>query len=299
MSQLAEQKENLIAPGHNACAGCGLVLAARLVLNAAGPDVIVTNATGCLEVTSTNYPYSAWRVPWIHSLFENASAVASGIEASLKAQGKLGKVKVIAQGGDGATADIGMMCLSGLWERGHDILYVCYDNEAYMNTGIQRSSLTPFDASTSTSPSGKASLGNPTLKKDMPAIALAHRLPYVATASVAYPQDLEKKVKKALSITGPKYLQIHSPCPLGWGFKTALTIKSAKLAVQTGLYPLFEYENGQLISVRKIAKPQPVEAYLKDQLRFRHLFKNEEGKKQIEKIQELANQNIKKYGLTG
>ena len=168
-----------------------------------------------------------------------------------------------------------------------------------MNTGIQRSSLTPFDASTSTSPAGKVSLGNPTLKKDMPAIALAHRLPYVATASVAYPQDLEKKVKKALSMTGPKYLQIHSPCPLGWGFRTALTIKAAKAAVQTGLYPLFEYVNGELASVRKIARPQPVEAYLKDQIRFRHLFKDDKSKGQIVKIQEIANDNIKRFSLTG
>lgn len=297
MSNSELTQKNLIAPGHNACSGCGLVLAARLVLNAAGKDIIVTTATGCLEVTTTNYPYSAWRVPWIHSLFENSSAVASGIEAALKAQGKADKIKVISQGGDGATADIGMMCLSGMFERGHDILYVCYDNEAYMNTGIQRSSLTPFDASTSTSPSGKFSFGNPTQKKDLPAIAVAHHIPYVATSSVAYPQDIERKVKKALKIKGPKYLQIHAPCPLGWGFKTAYSIKIAKLAVQTGLYPLFEIENGIVSGRKRLAQLQPVEAYLKEQTRFKHLFASPEGKTEIERIQAIAQENIKKFNL--
>ena len=290
-------EKNSVAPGHNACSGCGLVLAARLVLNAAGKDIIVTTATGCLEVTTTNYPHSAWRVPWIHSLFENSSAVASGIEAALKAQGKADRIKVISQGGDGATADIGMMCLSGMFERGHDILYVCYDNEAYMNTGIQRSSLTPFDASTSTTPSGRYSFGNPTNKKDMLAIAAAHHIPYVASTSVAYPQDIEKKVKKALQIKGPKYLQLHAPCPLGWGYKTAYSIKVAKLAVQTGLYPLIEIEYGVITNRKKLAKVLPVEAYLKEQTRFQHLFVSEEGEKELERIQAMANENIKKFGL--
>lgn len=207
--------DNLFAPGHTACAGCGQSLAVRLVLRAAGRNVIVTNPTGCLEIFSSNYPQSAWEVPWIHSLFENSSAVAAGIEAALKATGRLDRVRVIAQGGDGATADIGFGAISGVWERGHDILYICYDNEAYMNTGIQRSGLTPYDASTTTSPSGRKSWGNPTPKKDLPQIAVAHRVPYVATATVAYPHDLDRKVKKSLSIRGPKYLQIHVPCPVG------------------------------------------------------------------------------------
>ena len=292
-----EIKESLLAPGHKACAGCGEALAARLIMDVAGPDTIVTAATGCLEVFSTLYPQSAWKMPWIHSLFENSAAVAAGIEVALKALGREKEAKVIAQGGDGATADIGIGCLSGMLERGHDILYVCYDNEAYMNTGVQRSGLTPFEASTSTSPSGEVSWGNMTDKKPMPEIVAAHKIPYVATATVAYPKDLEKKVKKALSIKGPKYLQVHCPCPLGWVHDPALTIKVAKLAVQTGLIPIFEMENGEITSVRKIAKKQPVEEYLKLQARFKHLFKKPGGEEEIKRIQAIADNNIKKFGL--
>jgi len=289
--------ESLLAPGHKACAGCGEALAARMVMDAAGPDTIVATATGCLEVFSTLYPQSAWKMPWIHSLFENSAAVASGIEVALKALGRENEAKVIAQGGDGATADIGIGCLSGMLERGHNILYVCYDNEAYMNTGVQRSGLTPFEASTTTSPSGEISWGNMTDKKPMPEIVAAHRIPYVATATVAYFKDLENKVKKALNIKGPKYIQIHCPCPLGWAHDPALTIKVAKLAVQTGLIPIFEMENGKITSVRKIARKQPVEEYLKLQVRFRHLFRKEGGKEELKRIQEIADNNIKRYGL--
>lgn len=289
--------ESLLAPGHKACAGCGEALAARIVMDAAGPNTIVTCATGCLEVFSTLYPQSAWKMPWIHSLFENSAAVAAGIEVALRALGRENEAKVIAQGGDGATADIGIGCLSGMLERGHNILYVCYDNEAYMNTGVQRSGLTPFEASTSTSPSGEVSWGNMTDKKPMPEIVAAHRIPYVATATVAYFKDLENKVKKALNIKGPKYLQVHCPCPLGWAYDPALTIKVAKLAVQTGLIPIFEMENGKITSVRKIARKQPVEEYLKLQARFRHLFRKEGGKEELKRIQEIADNNIKRYGL--
>lgn len=292
-----EITESLLAPGHKACAGCGEALAARIIMDAAGPDIIVTAATGCLEVFSTLYPQSAWKMPWIHSLFENSSAVAAGIEVALKALGRENEAKVIAQGGDGATADIGVGCLSGMFERGHDVLYVCYDNEAYMNTGIQRSGLTPFEASTTTSPSGEISWGNKTDKKPMPEIAAAHKIPYVATATVGYIKDLEKKVKKALSIKGPKYLQVHCPCPLGWAHDPSLTIKVAKMAVQTGLIPIFEMENEKITSVRKIAKKQPVEEYLKLQARFRHLFKKLGGEEEIKRIQQIADNNIKKYGL--
>lgn len=278
-------KKSLFASGHTACAGCGQSLAARLVLDAAGPNTIIANNTGCLEVFSTKYPESAWCVPWIHSLFENAAAVASGIEAALKFLGKSpsnggmppkaakDKISVIAQAGDGGTADIGMQALSGMWERGHDILAVCYDNEAYENTGIQRSGLTPYDASTTTSPPGAESFGNPRPKKPVPEIANAHGIAYVATASVGFPQDLQKKVKKALSIKGPKYLQIHVPCPLGWGSSPGLTYQIARLAVQTGLYPLIEYEKGVLTGAFKIS-PKPVEEYLKTQRRFRHIISN-------------------------
>jgi pyruvate ferredoxin oxidoreductase beta subunit len=288
---------HLFVSGHTACPGCGQSLAARLVLRAAGRDVIIANPTGCLEIFSSNYPMSSWEVPWIHSLFQNTAAVASGIEAALRATGRLDKVRVIAQGGDGSTFDIGFGAISGMWERGHDILYICYDNEAYMNTGVQRSGSTPTYARTTTSPPGKVSLGNLRPKKDLPQIAVAHGLPYVATASVGYPQDIDRKVKQALSIRGPKYLQIHVPCPLGWQHDTSMTLAMARLAINTGLFPLFEVENGQLARVRKIAKKLPVEEYLKPQGRFRHLFEGEGRKEEIAQIQKIADENIRKYGL--
>ena len=283
----------LFKPGHTACAGCGQAIAARLVIEAAGSNTIVVNNTGCLEVFSTKYPETAWGVPWIHSLFENSAAVASGVEAALKYLGKKDTTNVIAQGGDGSTADIGLQALSGMFERGHDILYVCYDNEAYMNTGVQRSGLTPFDTNTTTSPSGKQSTGNLRPKKPMPEIAVAHGIPYVATASAGFAQDLQRKVKKAISIKGPKYIQVHVPCPLGWRHETNQTTPIAKLAVDCGLYPLIEYENGVLTGRRQIT-PKPVEEYLKTQGRFKHLLNNPE---EIKKIQEVADNNIMKYNL--
>jgi pyruvate ferredoxin oxidoreductase beta subunit len=283
----------LFKSGHTACAGCGQAVAARLVIEAAGPNTIVANNTGCLEVFSTKFPETAWGVPWIHSLFENAAAVASGIEAALIYIGKKDSINVIAQAGDGGTADIGLQALSGMWERGCDILYVCYDNEAYENTGIQRSGLTPYGTNTTTSPPGVKSIGNIRPKKPMPEIALAHGIPYVAVSSAGYPQDIQRKVKKALSIKGPKYIQIHVPCPLGWRHEPNQMIEVAKLAVETGLYPLIEFENGVLISKRQIA-PKPVEEYLKIQGRFKHLLNNPQ---ELKKIQEIAENNIKKYGL--
>lgn len=288
--------DHLFASGHTACPGCGQSLAARLVLRASGRNVMVVNSTGCLEVFSSKYPESAWEVPWLHSLFENTSAVAAGIEAALKITGQLDRVRVIAQGGDGSTADIGLGAISGMLERGHDVLYICYDNEAYMNTGIQRSGSTPYYARTTTSPPGKVSLGNWRPKKDVPQIALAHGIPYVAIASVGYPMDLDRKVRKALSIRGPKYVQIHVPCPLGWGTAPERTIDFARLAVLTGLYPLYEVENGELRAL-KIPKKVPVEEYLKEQVRFRHLFGKEDRKKEIAEIQGIADQNIEKFGL--
>lgn len=291
--------ESLFAPGHRACAGCGEALAAKLIMDAAGPNTYVTTCTGCLEVFSTPYPQSAWKIPWIHSLFENSSAVASGIEAALVALGRDKDVNIIAQGGDGGTADIGIGCLSGMLERGHNILYVCYDNEAYMNTGVQRSGLTPFDARTSTSPVGRLSWGNKTDKKNMPAIAAAHGIPYVATATVGYPNDLVKKVQKALSIKGPKYLQVHVGCPLGWIYPTDQTIEIGKLAVLTGLIPIYEMEHGEVTKVRRIGKNRkPVEDYLRPQGRFRHLFKGgEAAEAELEKIRQIAEDNIKRFGL--
>jgi pyruvate ferredoxin oxidoreductase beta subunit len=283
-------------PGQRACAGCGQASAVRIIMEAVGPRCIVTNATGCLEVFSTPYPESAWGVPWIHSLFENQAAVASGIEAALKKQGKLDDIKVLAFGGDGATLDIGFGALSGMFERGHDVLYICMDNEAYMNTGVQRSGATPFAAATTTSPAGKRSFGEDRPKKDLPAIAAAHGIPYVATASTSLFADLRRKTKKALEIRGPRYLQVHVPCPPGWGYEEKDTMEIGRLAVECGLYPLVEWENGQVARVRKIKKV-PVEDYLKPQRRFRHLFRGEAGKAQIAKIQELADANIKRYAL--
>lgn len=291
-----EEMGHLFASGHTACAGCGQSLAIRLMLRAAGRNIIATSATGCHEVFSSNYPRSAWMVPWIHSLFENSAAVAAGVETALKAMGKLDGIRVIGQGGDGGTADIGFGALSGMWERGHDVLFVCYDNENYANTGVQRSGLTPYGSSTTTSPAGKLSWGNPRPKKNLPEIAIAHGLPYVATASVGYPFDLDKKVKDALAIRGPKYIQIFANCPLGWRHDTAFTIEVAKLAVETGLYPLFAYRDGKLESVRKISKKKPVADYLKPQGRFGHLFKPG-GEAEIAKIQAIADANIEKYGL--
>jgi len=283
----------LFKPGHTACAGCGQAIAAKIVLEAAGAKTMVVNNTGCLEVFSTGYPETAWNVPWVHSLFENASAVASGVEAALIYLGKKDATNIIAQGGDGSTADIGLQALSGMLERGHDILYICYDNEAYMNTGVQRSGLTPFDTNTSTSPIGSKSSGNIRPKKPMPEIAVAHGVPYVAVASVAFIPDLQRKVKKALSIKGPKYMQIHVPCPLGWRHETNLTVQVAKLAVETGLYPVLEYEFGKIISRRQIT-PKPVAEYLKVQGRFKHLLNSPD---ELKKIQAIADNNIEKYGL--
>ncbi len=280
--------------GHRACAGCGHALGTRLMLKAAGRNAIVVSPTGCLEVFSTPYPETAWKVPWIHSLFENAAAVASGIEAALKMQGRSEKVLVI--GGDGATFDIGVLCLSGAFERGHDFAYLCLDNEAYMNTGIQRSGATPYDASTTTSPAGTMSFGNRRPKKDMPQILAAHGAPYVATASIAYPMDLMQKVERAIQTSGPTYVQVHSPCCTGWGFESDQTIHVGKLAVETGLWPMYEMKDGQVTKVKKVLR-KPVEEYLKLQKRFRHLFKPVRQEEEIRKIQEIADRNAERFGL--
>jgi pyruvate ferredoxin oxidoreductase beta subunit len=289
--------EDLFASGHRACAGCGCALTLKTLLRVTGPNVIIANATGCMEVVSSPYPESSWKVPWIHSLFENAAPVAAGIEAALRATGRKNDTKVIAIGGDGSTFDIGFGNLSGVMERGHDVLYVCYDNEAYMNTGIQRSGSTPYDASTTTTPSGKISYGNQRQKKNMPAIMAAHGVPYVAVTSIGYPADFTKKVRKALSIEGPKYIQVHATCTPGWGVDSAESIEILRLAVETAMYPLFEYENGERTSVHKIKDRKPVREYLEKQKRFSHLFKMPGGDKEIEKIQKLADANAEFFGL--
>ncbi len=267
--------EEYFAPGHRACSGCGEALAVRLVCKILGEDVIIANATGCMEIVSSPLPFTSWRVPWIHSLFENTAAIASGIEAGMKAMTRKGKyskkTKVVAMAGDGGTADIGMQSLSGALERGHEFIYICMDNEAYMNTGIQRSSSTPFGASTTTSPAGKQSIGQTVWKKNMPAIAAAHDIPYVATASPSYPHDLMNKVEKAMKVEGPTYLHILSVCPTGWRSPTEATIKLGRLAVRTGIFPLYEIENGRYKLNVDPMQLLPVQEYLKLQGRFRHL----------------------------
>ncbi|MBC8434073.1 MAG: pyruvate ferredoxin oxidoreductase [Desulfobacterales bacterium] len=285
------EKKDLFASGHRACGGCGQALAARLVADAAGENTIACVATGCLEVFSSPYPDPAWRIPFLHSLFENAAAVASGVDAAYKAL-KKGPVNIIAQGGDGSTADIGFQCISGMLERGHNILYVCYDNEAYMNTGVQRSSFTPYGAKTSTTP-----FGNTTRKKNMPMIAADHGIPYVATATVDDYKDLQRKVKTALSIEGPKYIHILAPCPLGWAHHGELTVEICRLAKDTGLFPIFEIIDGKMTNVRKIPAKVPVDEYLKVQGRFKHLYKKGVPSKEVAEIQEIANQNIERFNL--
>ena len=275
IDKLIDEGERL-APGHRACIGCGEALAVRLACKALGDNIIIANATGCIEIISSQLPFTSWTVPWIHTLFENTAAVASGIEAGIKVltrKGirKLPDTKVVAMAGDGGTSDIGLQALSGALERGHNFIYMCFDNEAYMNTGIQRSSSTPYGASTTTSPAGKISIGQINRKKNMPAIATAHNIPYVATACPSYPFDLMNKVSKAVATNGPSYLHILSVCPTGWRCPTELTIKIGRLAVQTGIFPLYEVENGKYKLNVNPPKLKPVSDYLKLQGRFRHL----------------------------
>ncbi len=285
------------APGHGACPGCGLAIATRNALEALEGKVFVSNSTGCLEIISSMYNRSAWGVPYIHSLFENAGAVAAGIEAALKALGRKDEGHVVVFAGDGATADIGIGTLSGMFDRNHDVLYICLDNEAYQNTGNQQSGLTPTGANTTTTPAGKILPGKLGRKKDMVSIAVAHGVPYVASASIAFPMDIRRKVKRAVEFEGAKYIQIHCPCVPGWGIQGKDVVPLARLAVETALYPLVEFENGELVKVRKIKDRKPVEEYLRPQRRFRHLFKHPEGKKILEIIQKIADENAKRYNL--
>jgi pyruvate ferredoxin oxidoreductase beta subunit len=288
-------EEELFVAGHTACAGCGESLAVRIAMKALGRDTIVCLSTGCLEVFSTQYKNSAWKVPVIHMLFENTAAVASGVEVAMRRLEKKTKVAVFA--GDGATIDIGFCSLSGMLERRHRVIYICLDNEAYMNTGVQRSGATPYAAHTTTSPTGKFSIGNPLYKKDAPSIIAAHGVPYVATCSIAHPKDLFKKVRKACYIDGPSYIQIHVPCPTGWGFDSSKTIEIGKLALETHLWINYEIMDGVITNVMKIREKKPVEEYLKLQSRFKHLFVSEDGKKEIERIQQIADENARKFGL--
>jgi pyruvate ferredoxin oxidoreductase beta subunit len=297
-----ERADSLIS-GHRACQGCGEVLGARYVLDTAmrvtGGRMIAVNATGCLEVVSTPFPESAWRVPWLHSLFGNAPAVASGVAAALKAQGRT-DVRVVGQAGDGGTVDIGLGALSGMFERDDDVLFVCYDNQAYMNTGVQRSGATPPAARTATTPVSAGHPGNTFGQgKDVPAIAMAHRIPYVATATVADLRDLEAKVERAMQFRGARYLHVLVPCPLGWGAAGSQTIRLARLAAESGLFPLFEAEHGEVTSVTPIRSRVPVTDYLRAQTRYAHLFGEHGRPDLVARIQEGADRNIRRYGLLG
>ena len=281
------------ASGHRACQGCGEILAMRQAIKALDQDIIVISATGCMEVITSPYPQTAWNVPWLHVAFENAGAVGSGVEAALKAMARKGrlssnKTKIIIAGGDGGTSDIGFQALSGALERFHDFVYLCFDNEAYMNTGIQRSSATPWGCWTTTTPTGSKSTGKPTMKKDLPAIVAAHNIPYVATASPAYHLDLMNKVRKAAAIPGPAFVHIFSPCPTGWRMPTQYSVRVARLAVQTRVYPLYEVVNGRYTLTRKSKKFKPVKEYLKIQGRFRHLSGED-----IKTIQQQINEGYK------
>lgn len=288
-------REEYFSAGHRACQGCGEVLALRLILKALGEDVVVSNATGCMEIISSAYPQTAWNVPYIHVAFENAAAVGSGVEAALKALRRKGKiadrnVKSVAIAGDGGTCDIGLQALSGAMERGHDLVFFCLDNEAYMNTGIQRSSATPFMAATTTSPAGKAIKGQRTGKKNVPEIMVAHNVPYVATACPSYPIDLVNKVKKAKEVKGPAYVHVFSVCPTGWRSASEITIKLGRLAVETGVFPLYEVENGKYRLTQEVPKKlRPVGDYLEHQGRFRHLAPGD-----IEQVQALVDKEWRK-----
>jgi pyruvate ferredoxin oxidoreductase beta subunit len=300
--QASLDRSNAITSGHRACQGCGEALGARYAIDAAmratNRQLVAVNATGCLEVFTTPYPETSWQLPWLHSLFGNAPAVATGVAAAFRVKGRK-EVRVIAQGGDGGTTDIGFGCLSGMFERNDDVLYICYDNEAYMNTGVQRSSATPPLARTATTQAiGKAPGNVFGTGKNLPLIAMAHNIPYVATATVADLHDLEYKVTKAMGMHGARYIHILVPCPLGWGSASNITIQIARLAVESGMFPLFEAEHGEITHTTKIRRRVMVEEYLKPQKRFAHLFrKSGNDVENIAAIQRMADHNIKRFDL--
>ncbi len=300
-AQADPKRSNALTSGHRACQGCGEALGARYVLDAAmratAGKLIATNATGCLEVFTTPFPESAWQLPWIHSLFGNAPAVATGVAAALKAKGRT-DVRVIGQGGDGGTVDIGFGCLSGMFERNDDVLFVCYDNEAYMNTGVQRSGATPPAARTATTQAVGDEPGNVFGQgKSLPLIALAHEIPYVATATIADLHDLEAKVERAMELRGARYLHVLVTCPLGWGTRASDSVRIARLAVECGLFPVFEAEDGDVTSVSHIRRRIPVDEYLRPQRRYAHLVAPEERRDVIDRIQARADRLIDRFSL--
>lgn len=299
--QASMDRSNAITSGHRACQGCGEALGARFALDTAmrltDGKIMAANATGCLEVFTTPYPETSWQIPWMHSLFGNAPAVATGMAAAMRAKGR-NDVRIIAQGGDGGTVDIGFGCLSGMFERNDDVLYICYDNEAYMNTGVQRSGATPGGARTATTmPIGDHHGNEFGTGKNLPKIAMAHNIPYVATASVGYLQDLEAKITSAMEFRGARYIHIYVPCPLGWGSASHQTINLARLVVETGMFPLFEAESGRVTASKAIRRRVPVTEYLKPQRRFAHLFKSEKGQEAISQLQAMCDANIKEFDL--
>jgi len=273
------QQQNRLAPGHRTCAGCAIPIILRTVMAACGHELVVANATSCSEVTTTIYPFTSWNVPWIHNAFENAAATISGVEAAyqaLKKRGKMAKeVRFLACGGDGGTYDIGLQALSGALERGQRFVYLCYDNEGYMNTGGQRSSATPPGASTATTPAGQESSGKTQRRKDLMAIVAAHHIPFVAQASVFHWQDLYQKAVKAFAADGPAFLNVFSPCVANWKYPSAMTLEVARLAVETRFWPLYEIENGRYRINYRPSQNLPVTEFIKTQDRFAHLFKPE------------------------
>jgi len=269
--------------GHRSCAGCAFPIIVRTILSATDNPIVVSCATGCLEVTSTIYPYSSWKVPFIHNAFENASATMNGVISAYKSLKKKEKnVKFVVFGGDGGTYDIGLQSLSGALERGEDFVYVCYDNEAYMNTGIQRSSATPKGAVTTTCPAGKVEW-----RKDLTKIAIAHNVKYVAQASPFNILDLAKKAKKAFETKGPSVLVVLSPCPLGWRSKTNMSIEISRLATKTNFWPLYEYENGKYTINFNNNTPLPITKFLETQGRFKKLLSD---KKLVDEVQKKVNE---------
>jgi pyruvate ferredoxin oxidoreductase beta subunit len=299
--QSGVSRSNSITSGHRACQGCGEALGARFVLDAAmraaDGKVVIANATGCLEVFSTPFPESSWQLAWVHSLFGNAPAVAAGMAAALRAQGRE-DIRVVGQAGDGGTVDIGFGPLSGMFERNDDVLFVCYDNQGYMNTGVQRSGATPPGARTANTKPVGAEPGNVFGQgKDLPRIAMAHEIPYVATATVADLRDLERKVEKAMSMRGARYLHVLVPCPLGWGSASKDTIRLARLATESGLFPVFEAEHGTVTATTPIRRRVPVDEYLSLQGRFAHLTGEHPRPDVVERIQARADRNIARYGL--
>jgi len=286
--------EELFTSGHRLCAGCGPGTIMRMTMKALRGPTIVVNATGCVEVASTIYPYTAWKVSWVHVAFENAAAVASGIEAAYKILRRKGlwdkHVDIIAIGGDGGTFDIGIQALSGALERGHDFLYICYDNEAYMNTGIQRSGATPHGAATTTSPAGRKIPGKPEFKKDLIGICVAHGIEYAATASPAYWNDYITKVRRGLEVNGPAVIHVFAPCPTGMRFDSSKSIEIAKLAVQTRYWPVYEVEKGKYKLNIKVPQPRPLIDFLKMQGRFSHLFRPE-FQSELETLQRWVDEN--------